>query len=362
MRILLHDTTAYCPVSPLFLEGLEKIASERVIHYEFFDEGRFLKALETNYLHKAFYKLSGRRPPTYWALNRSLLESARRFRPDLVLATKAAYVSPATLAAIKDETGALLVNYATDDPFNPAVNTRNLIESIPLYDLYVSTKRAVIPDIRKAGCKNVVYIPFAYKPSVHFPERPVSAQERQRFQSDVVFIGGCDSDRVPLVRAIVEGNPGLRLRLYGWFWNRHRLLRRYYRGFAWGRDFRLAVNGAKIVLNLVRRANRDGHSPRSFEVLACGGFMLTDRTEEHAELFDEGKEAACFGSDEELVDKVGYYLRHDVERGVIAERGYQRVVRGRNTYCDRLETIINLVSEKGSSQSTAVSAACEASR
>jgi spore maturation protein CgeB len=362
MRVLLHDTTAYCPVSPLFVEGLEEMASERAIRYEFFDEGRFLKPLQTNYLHKAFYKLSGRRPPTYWALNRSLLESARRLPPDVVLATKAAYVSPATLAAIKDETGACLVNYATDDPFNPAVNTRNLIDSIPLYDLYLSTKRAVIPDIRKAGCKDVAYLPFAYKPSVHFPERPVSAEERRRFQSEVVFIGGCDNDRVPLVRAILKSNPDLRLHLYGWFWNRHPALRRYYRGFAWGRDFRLAINGAKIVLNLVRRANRDGHSPRSFEVPACGGFMLTDRTEEHARLFEEGREAACFGSDEELADKVGYYLRHDTERGVIAEHGYRRVVSGRNTYRDRLETIINLISENGSSQSTAVPAACEAAR
>jgi spore maturation protein CgeB len=362
MRILLHDTTLYCPVSPLFLDSLRNFAREHRGEYEFFDEGRFLKPLETSYLHKAFYKLSGRRPPTYWALNRSLLESARRFRPDLMLVTKAAYVAPATLAAIKEETGAFLVNYATDDPFNPAVNTRALIDSIPLYDLYVSTKQAIIPDLRKAGCQNIVYVPFAYEPSVHFPEKPASAEERTRFDSDVVFIGGADRDRAPFMRGIVSALPETRLHLYGVKWNRYPDLRKYYRGKAFGRDFRLAINSAKIALNLVRRANRDGHVMRSFEVPACGGFMLADRTDEHVELFEEDKEAVYFGSTGELVEKIRYYLTRDAERAAIADRGHQRVVGGHNTYRDRLDTIIKFIHENGSRPSRASSTACEATR
>ena len=84
----------------------------------------------------------------------------------------------------------------------------------------------------------------------------------------------------------------------------------------------------------------DGHAMRTFEIPACGGFMLAERTEEHMELFDEGKEADFFGPPEELGDKVRYYLKHDSKRMRMSEAAYQRVTTGRNTYKDRLEQIL----------------------
>ena len=68
--------------------------------------------------------------------------------------------------------------------------------------------------------------------------------------------------------------------------------------------------------------------------------MLAERTEEHHELFEEDKDAVYFGSDEELLDKVSYYLSHDAERQRIAKAGYERVTAGANTYQDRLKQIL----------------------
>lgn len=68
--------------------------------------------------------------------------------------------------------------------------------------------------------------------------------------------------------------------------------------------------------------------------------MLSERTDEHLALFTEDKEMACFSSDEELVDKIRYYLAHDAERQRIAQAGYHRVTTGKNTYFDRLQEIL----------------------
>lgn len=334
-RILLADTTLYAPVSPFFVDAAGQLGYET----SFFDEAPYLRPLETSLLHKVGYRVLHRRPLTWWQYNRALLAEALRLRPDLVVAVKGAYIMPSTLRRIKKATGATLINYATDDPFNRANRTPDLVAGIPAYDLYACTKRAIMEDVTKAGCSAVIHTMFGYKPSVHFPEHPATADEIRRFGSDVALLGGADRDRLRDLEPLL-GAPGVSIALYGGYWNRDPRYRPYARGFAVGREYRLALGGAKIGLCLVRRANRDGHAMRSFEIPACGAFMLAERTEEHLAVFREDKEAAFFSSSEELLEKIRYYLAHDEIRRRIGQAGYVRVTTGGHTYRDRLREIV----------------------
>ncbi|HLW46986.1 MAG TPA: glycosyltransferase [bacterium] len=334
-RLLLVDTTLYAPVSPFFRDAAGELGYETL----FVDEAPYLRPLETSLVHKIGYRVLHRRPLARWRYNRDLLAAARRFRPDFVVVVKGAYIMPSTLRRIKNDTGAVLVNYATDDPFNKANATPDLVAGIPEYDVYACTKRAIMDDVRRAGGRSVIYTMFGYNPVVHFPEPPAAGDETRRFRSDVVLAGGADRDRLrdlePLVAA---GN--IDLALYGGYWTRDARFRRFARGFAVGRDYRLALHGAGIALCLVRRANRDGHAMRTFEIPACGAFMLAERTEEHLALFREDEEAAFFASSDELVSKIRYYLAHEEARRRIAQAGYRRVTQGRNRYRDRLAEIV----------------------
>jgi spore maturation protein CgeB len=101
-----------------------------------------------------------------------------------------------------------------------------------------------------------------------------------------------------------------------------------------------ALQANKIALGLLHRANRDLHTSRSFEIPACGGFMLAERTAEHQEYFAEDREAVYFDTFDELMDKIRYYLRHDAARTRIAADGYRRCLHSGYRYVDRARELL----------------------
>ena len=333
-RVLLVGNGEPHQIGQFFRKALQELE----IPFAFHDESRYEPPPGQPRWRRGLYRVFGR-PQALQRFNRDLLETAARLRPTIIVVTKGAYIRPDVLGELRESSGAMLVNYATDDPFNPSASSPNVVAGIPLYDVYVTTKRAITEDLHRARAQRVVWVPFAYEPTLHYPEEPVSEDERRKWGSDVVFIGGADPDRIPFFIPLAR-DPALRLRVFGGYWGQYRDLRPAWGGFALGRDYRLALGGSKIAPCLVRRANRDGHVMRSFEVPACGAFLLAERTEEHLELFEEGKEMATFASPEELVDKVRYYLTHDGERRKIAEAGHRRVTGGSNTYRDRLNELL----------------------
>lgn len=87
----------------------------------------------------------------------------------------------------------------------------------------------------------------------------------------------------------------------------------------------LVFSGSKINLNLSLRSIHSGIPLRVLDIMACGGFVLSNWQPEIAEYFKEGKEIVTFGCAEECMDKIRYYLEHEEERRQIAETGHDKV-------------------------------------
>lgn len=113
----------------------------------------------------------------------------------------------------------------------------------------------------------------------------------------------------------------------------------------WGVDYAKAMGCASIGLSLLSRLAPDRHTTRTFEIPACGTFLLAERTEEHQELFEEGREAEFFGDLDELQDKIRYYLAHPDERKRIAAAGRERCLRGGYSYHDRMRGLLQKVAD-----------------
>ena len=80
---------------------------------------------------------------------------------------------------------------------------------------------------------------------------------------------------------------------------------------------------SKINLNFTSKPIRSGLPLRIWDILSAGGFVLTNYQTEIPEYFEIGKEIETFSSQEELIDKISFYLVHDEERKKIAENGYE---------------------------------------
>jgi spore maturation protein CgeB len=66
---------------------------------------------------------------------------------------------------------------------------------------------------------------------------------------------------------------------------------------------------------------------RDFEVPMSGGFYMVEYLEELEEYFEIGAEIVCYTSQEDLLDKVNYYLKNDSERERIRRAGHERCLR-----------------------------------
>ncbi|MCR5503226.1 MAG: glycosyltransferase [Lachnospiraceae bacterium] len=101
----------------------------------------------------------------------------------------------------------------------------------------------------------------------------------------------------------------------------------------------LVFHNSRINLNITSKGIRSGLPLRIFDILSCGGFVLTNFQSELPELFTIGEDLTAYASSEELIDLAAYYLTHEAERTAVAERGYERV-KAEHTYERRLATML----------------------
>lgn len=78
---------------------------------------------------------------------------------------------------------------------------------------------------------------------------------------------------------------------------------------------------SKININISLRSIRTGIPLRVLDILASGGFVLTNYQEDLYRYFEEGKSIVTFYNLDDMIEKIHYYLEHEEERRSILEEG-----------------------------------------
>lgn len=99
---------------------------------------------------------------------------------------------------------------------------------------------------------------------------------------------------------------------------------------------------SKINLNITLRSIKTGIPLRAFDIMGCGGFLLSNYQQELLEYFEPDVDFVYYSSYDELLTKAEYYMSHDRERREIARNGREKVLR-EHTMTIRAEEIVRKV-------------------
>jgi len=269
--------------------------------------------------------------PSVNRLNRDLLRVAEREKPDLVWTDKLLGMQPKTLEQLRAK-GIATVSYMIDNPFGTRQDPgwRLYMKDIPFYDLHVVQRDANIADYKARGARDVIKIQTAYEPTIHFPP-PTGWSDADR-DREVSFIGTPYDRRGEFLTRLWK-EYGLPVTVSGGLVWKEQLsaeaVAAMYRGSGeLFRDaYREGIWKSKINLSFITHANKDEFTHKSFEIAACGGFLLVERSEGHLARFVEDEEAVFFSTMEECVEKIRRYLPDEEARRRIAAAGRDRAER-----------------------------------
>lgn len=212
----------------------------------------------------------------------------------------------------------------------------------------------MIPEWEKAGVQKVAWLSQGILPSF-FRVDPMTEADRRFYGSEVAFVGNIDSSndylprRYKLERVLREGfalkwwGPRLGRKLVNLPLFFSALGRAWGGRFVYGPEFAKVALASKVLLAFDRHAHiRRSMSARMYTAVGCGAFYLCEAVEGIETVLAPGKEIVTFRGEDEMIEKIRYYLPREEERKAIARAGQARVLR-EHTYQKRLERMFELV-------------------
>ena len=260
---------------------------------------------------------------------RDVLAQVGREAYDLVWVDHGRCVGPTLINGLREHSGPVL-NLNVDDPYGWRDRLSWLLyrKAVAHYDLVVVVRKPNVEEARALGARDVMQVWRAADEVAHAP-RTLTTADRRKYGSDVVFVGTHFPERGPFFAELVR--RGVPLTIFGDHWQKARewpLLEPHWRGPSSKSDDEYAkmVQGAKVVLGLLSKGNRDLHTTRSAEVPLLGGAFCAERTPEHDALYLDGKEAVFWDDAAECAAACDALLRDTAWRRSVAAAGRARCI------------------------------------
>ena len=261
---------------------------------------------------------------------------------DVAFVDNGEMVSPSLVQYAKARSKAVAL-FNRDNPFVPrdGLRWRTFLAALPHYDLYVTRRVSTAEVAPSFGAKAVIRTNLFADETLHKPVPP-TAEEMQRFGSQVSFVGTWFPERGAFMETLL--NRGVPLRIIGARWSRAenfgKIKHVVTEGYLNSSEYSAAVRSSRIAIGMLSKGNEDLHTARSIEIPAMGILFCGERTTEHLEMYEDGKEAVFWSSAEECADVCLNLLSTPTRIDEIAAAGRARALSNDNWTENTMERIL----------------------
>jgi len=260
---------------------------------------------------------------------------------DILILEKATMVRPKTIWWFRQKYPACSIWFISND--NPSLlhcTSWYVRHYYPLIDGVVAIKGYDDLALKRLGVKRVIFIDRSYNPTMHYPIGEIFPEDQRRYCCDVAFIGSYEEKRALTIRSLAD--KGIKVQIFGDGWKdfpEHLNIKNHYRRTLPG-EIPKIVACSQICLSFFRKLNQDTSTSRIFEIPAMRGFLLSEYSDQAAQYFEEDKEVAFFRSDQELYEKVRFYLGNPELRQKMVNAAYEKCI-GRFSHQSQMASFLN---------------------
>lgn len=249
-------------------------------------------------------------------MNAKVLEVCRGFRPELIVLGHCKNVTNETLAEVRRILPGVRILYRNVDPLSSPQNVRDIRQRVGQVEGIFITTAGDGLDQFSNDFGGVYFVPNPVDPHLEHKR----AFENDAADIDFLFLASYLRDqqdhRHITATFLIENQGGIRLRIGGAGINEDQVF---------GAEYLEVLGRSKM--GLCMNKTQDYYlyaSDRMSQYMASGILAFIPEGPRFEDIL--GKDAfVSFKANEELLEKIHYYLAHDDERRAIARRGHEKV-------------------------------------
>jgi len=271
-------------------------------------------------------------------VNNLFLAEYNSYKPDIVFIIHGWYLFDDT---IKKLNGSLRILWLMD-----SIDRYGAKHTLPeLVDYNFFFEKTDIEKVQGSLKKKSCFLPLALDEKVYFPTN-------EEKTIDLSFVGFLFEKRVRLLHTIIKEFKGACVKIYGATnfpkgSELYKITRSYPEAFMLKTIRPVLVNKlynqSKVCLNVHHAQSIYGVNQRFFEVSGSRSFQLVEKNPYISDNFSEG-EIVTYETEDELLQKIQYYLNDGPARARCAEAAYKKVI-SEHTFTHRIKYVLEVVNK-----------------
>lgn len=297
-------------------------------HVPFFRTNQLIRSLGFR------YKIG----PLIKKINLYIQQNLNDLQYELIWVDKGVFINQKTVQLLRSKSVKLV--HFTPDPSFTYHKSKWFNDSLPYYDVCFTTKSYELDLYRKKIPVNkVVFVTQGFDKNLH-KKADLDFSEK----AGLLFIGHHEVNREKIFKLLLENH--IHVTLAGIKWDKfakknqdNKYLNYLGRG-VYGDEYVNTIQRAKIAWGAISKWIPEMHTTRTFEIPACGTALLTEKNEEINAFFNED-EVIFYDNENDLIQKVKYFLENDRELEEVTIKGRNRVIKDSYDYESILRKALN---------------------